>query len=46
MEKDSRPKRQTYPSLIGVDWDIVWDIIKNKIPDLNEKIRRLIKEEF
>jgi len=30
----------------GVDWDIVWDIIRNKIPDLEEKIRRLIEEEF
>ena len=30
----------------GVDWDIVWDVIKNKIPDLEEKIRRLIEEEF
>ena len=26
----------------GVDWDI----IRNKIPDLEEKIRRLIEEEF
>ncbi len=30
----------------GVDWDIVWDIIKNKIPDLEEKIRRIIEEEY
>jgi len=26
----------------GVDWDIVWDIIKNKLPDLEEKIRKLM----
>lgn len=30
----------------GVDWDIVWDVIKNKLPDLEEKIRRLIEKEF
>jgi len=30
----------------GVDWDIVWDIIKNKLPDLEEKIRKLIEKEL
>jgi len=30
----------------GVDWDIVWDIIRNKIPELEVKMRRLIEEEF
>jgi uncharacterized protein with HEPN domain len=24
----------------GVDWNIIWDLIRNKIPDLNEKINQ------
>ena len=27
----------------GVDWNIVWDIIKNKIPDLKNKLEKLVK---
>ena len=27
----------------GIDWDIVWDIIKNKIPNLEEDIKTLIE---
>jgi len=26
----------------GVDWDIVWDVINNKLPDFGEKLKRLI----
>jgi len=25
----------------GVDWDIVWDIIKNKLPHMKEQIKKL-----
>ncbi len=28
----------------GVNWDIVWRTIKNKLPDLKEKIERIVKE--
>lgn len=28
-------------SYFGVDWNIVWDIVKNKIPELREKLKKL-----
>ena len=28
----------------GVDYEIVWDIVKNKIPELKEKITKIIEE--
>ena len=28
----------------GVDWDTVWDIVKNKIPELEGKLRKLLEE--
>ena len=27
----------------GVNWDIVWDVIKNKIPPLEKEIKQFIK---
>lgn len=29
----------------GVDYDIVWDVVTNKIPALKEKIQKIIKAE-
>lgn len=28
----------------GVDWNIVWDVIRNKIPPLKIKLKKLIEE--
>ncbi len=28
----------------GINWNIIWDTIKNKLPDLKEKIERIVKE--
>lgn len=28
----------------GIDLDVVWDIIKNKLPNLRKQIRRLLNE--
>jgi len=28
----------------GVDLEIVWDIIKNKLPELNKKVNQILKE--
>lgn len=28
----------------GVNWDIVWDVIENKLPELKEKIEDIIEE--
>jgi len=25
----------------GVDWDTVWDVIKKKIPELEDKLKKL-----
>lgn len=30
---------------MGVNYSIVWDVVKNKIPELYEQIERVIKEE-
>ena len=29
----------------GVDYDIVWDVVQNKIPDLHQKIKEILKQE-
>jgi uncharacterized protein with HEPN domain len=29
----------------GVDYDIVWDVVQNKIPDLYQKIEEILKQE-
>ena len=29
----------------GVDYDLVWDVIKNNIPNLNETIKLILKNE-
>jgi len=28
----------------GVDWDIVWDVIQNKLPDMEKKIKTLVEK--
>ena len=28
----------------GIDFDIIWDIVKNKLPELKEKINELLEE--
>ena len=28
----------------GVQWEIVWDVVKNQIPELKERIERILKE--
>lgn len=30
----------------GVDYDIVWDVIANKIPSLDAKIRQILDQEY
>ena len=29
----------------GVDYDIVWDVVQDKIPDLHRKIEEILKQE-
>jgi len=29
----------------GVDYEIVWDVVSNRIPELKEKIRRMLEKE-
>lgn len=28
----------------GIDLDVIWDIIKNKLPDLDQQIRKILEE--
>ena len=30
----------------GINWDIVWDVITNRLPLLEDKIKKLIEKEF
>ncbi|UCG71134.1 MAG: DUF86 domain-containing protein [Thermoplasmata archaeon] len=30
----------------GVDWDILWDVIQNKIPSLETEIAAILEKEF
>ena len=30
----------------GVDYDIVWDVITNKIPELDAEIRKILEQEY
>jgi uncharacterized protein with HEPN domain len=30
----------------GVDYDIVWDVISNKIPELDAEVQKIIQQEF
>jgi uncharacterized protein with HEPN domain len=30
----------------GVDYDIVWDVVVNKIPTLDAEIRLILKQEY
>ncbi|OQX77325.1 MAG: hypothetical protein B6D61_07365 [Bacteroidetes bacterium 4484_249] len=31
---------------MGVNYSIVWDVVKNKIPELHDQIESVIKEEL
>ncbi|MBW4469042.1 MAG: DUF86 domain-containing protein [Stenomitos rutilans HA7619-LM2] len=33
-------------SYFGVDYDIVWDVVVNKIPALNAEIRKILEHEY
>ncbi len=33
-------------SYFGVDYDIVWDVVVNKIPTLDIRIRSILKQEY
>ena len=30
----------------GVDYDIVWDVISKKIPELDAEVQKIIQQEF
>lgn len=30
----------------GINWDIVWDVIQNKLPDMGNEIRILVEKEY
>jgi uncharacterized protein with HEPN domain len=30
----------------GVDYDIVWDVVTSKVPELDTEIRKIIEQEY
>ena len=30
----------------GIDYDIVWDVVTNKIPGLHQKVKKILGEEL
>jgi uncharacterized protein with HEPN domain len=30
----------------GVDYDIVWDVVTNKVPELDVEVRKIIEQEY
>ncbi|ARV58150.1 hypothetical protein BZZ01_05435 [Nostocales cyanobacterium HT-58-2] len=30
----------------GVDYDIVWDVVTNKVPELDSEIKQILKQEY
>jgi len=44
MEKIAGLKDILIHVYFGVDVDIVWDVVKNKIPELKEKILEILSE--
>ena len=27
----------------GINWEIVWDVIKNKLPELDDQVEKILK---
>ncbi len=44
MEENCWNKRQLIHLYFGVNLDIVWDIVKNKVPVLRDRVSRLLSE--
>jgi uncharacterized protein with HEPN domain len=42
VEKMSGTRDKLIHDYFGIDYDIVWDIIESKIPDLDHFLRQLI----
>lgn len=38
MEEDYRSEGPTYSGYFSIDYEIVWDIVVNKIPDLKTRM--------
>jgi uncharacterized protein with HEPN domain len=44
MERNGWDERQAIHDYMGVNYSIVWDVIKNKIPELSEQIVSVIEK--
>ena len=42
MKKDSRTKRHSH-EYSAIDLEILWDIIKNKLPDFKKNISKILE---
>jgi uncharacterized protein with HEPN domain len=44
MEKYGRNAR-SFNDYIGINYSIVWDVVENKIPELNDQIEEILSKE-
>jgi uncharacterized protein with HEPN domain len=42
----ARMRDRLIHSYFGVDYDIVWDVVINKIPALDAEVKRMLQEEY
>lgn len=42
----ARMRDRLIHNYFGVDYDIVWDVIANKVPELDKEIRKILEQEY
>ena len=44
MEKMARTRDRVIHHYFGVDYDIIWDIIQTKLPELQERVTNILND--
>lgn len=45
MEKYGRMRDRLIHDYMGINYSIVWDVVRNKIPELSDQIAEVIRDE-